>query len=80
MPKKNASYCCKAHSYGHYEIQTIADRFSLDPTIASKEWINLLISMIKKDGYCDKLNQKPEHFFAILSVSQTNQFRLGNYY
>ena len=36
----------EAHSNGHYEIQTIANRFSLDPTTASKEWINLLISMI----------------------------------
>ena len=41
----------EAQSYGHYEIQNIAERFSLDPTTASKEWINLLIPIIQKDGY-----------------------------
>ena len=56
----------EAHSYDHYEVQIIVDRFRLDPTKASKEWINLLISMYQKDGYCDKLNQKPEHL-TILS-------------
>ena len=30
---------------------------------ASKEWVDLLLSMVQEDGYCGKLKQNPEHFW-----------------
>ena len=45
VPKKMPRTVVKL-IHTHFEIQTIANRFSLDPTTASKEWINLLISML----------------------------------
>ena len=51
------------NTYGHYEFQSIADRFGLNPETVSKEWTDLLISMVQEDCYCDKLKYKPESFW-----------------
>ena len=55
----------EVYRYGHYEIQSIADRFGLNPETVSKEWTDLLISMVQEDGYCDKLKNKPESFWPV---------------
>ena len=58
VPKKMPRTVVKLIHTVIRKIQTIAYRFSLNPTTASKEWINLLISVVQKNGYCtlNKLN------------------------
>jgi hypothetical protein len=63
VPKKMPKTLGEINTYGHYEIQSIADRFGLNPETVSKEWTDLLISMVQEDGYCDKLKNKPESFW-----------------
>jgi hypothetical protein len=61
----------EAIMYGHKEVQTLAERFELDPEVASKEWTDLLISMINDENYCKRLKYTPERFWT-LYLKKTN--------
>lgn len=63
VPKYLPQSVATAMTFGHYEIQTLADRFGLNPDIASKQWQDLLISMIQQDNYCTTLQYKAERFW-----------------
>ena len=64
VPKKLPRITNEAFVYGHDEIQELAKKFDLDAETATKEWIDLLISMIQEDGYCNNLHKKPENFWS----------------
>ena len=63
IPKNLPLTVSEAFFYGQNEVQELARKFNLDPETVSKEWINLLISMLDEDGFCDKLQKTAESFW-----------------
>ena len=64
VPKKLPRTSDAASTYGHDEIQSIAQRFNESPLIASRQWQDLLWKLISLPDFCDRINWTPERFWA----------------
>jgi hypothetical protein len=64
VPSKLPRNEANAQTYGHNEIQNIASRFNLDPASASREWVNLLTSLVTNEHFCNRVTWTPEKFWS----------------
>ena len=62
----------EAITYGHKEIQNLANRFDLEEETVSKEWTNLLTSMIDEDRYCEQVKFTAESFWPLYLRKHTS--------
>jgi hypothetical protein len=64
VPKKLPTELVPAEIYGLSSIQNLANRFKLDPLKTSKEWTELLQSIIPMNTFCRQVKKPADIFWS----------------